>query len=429
MTVSDKDTALTINLFGLIHVPWKRDMMLKVMLYMAWAAMLTVFFQGVLNRLPFFSDYAEGLIVAAYVVAVLLSFPALINRFCLADYLFYAFNVFYLLSCYVFFPENSSFLDENALNCIFCVFTFYFIGRIIDIDRYFNAFLMLSTGCIVADILYYLVYAQRTRVMEEIMGDNNMYIAYQLMPHLAFVLWAMLEKFRIWKALVFVLGLVFLLSCGSRGAFVCIGFFGIVYFFFYMKFKGAVYVKLGIIGIVALLLSSYESLLLVLARSFTDLKLSTRILEKIVTGELGSDSYRSLLRDKLISVMDSGGHFWGLGAFGCRNYDIIYPHFLPLDFICTYGYFLGYVLLFLLILLIGMAFWLSRGTKRQIFIIYLFSIAFIKLLLSNTFLLEPYFYMLIGACAGEVIYWHPHLSQTDHDKERVDSTLIPVETA
>lgn len=76
--------------------------------------------------------------------------------------------------------------------------------------------------------------------MAEIAGDDNMFAAYQVLPHVMMMLWATLKSFRIWKAIVFVGGVLFLLSCGTRGPFACLLFFGIIYFLFYMRFKGAI---------------------------------------------------------------------------------------------------------------------------------------------------------------------------------------------
>lgn len=401
---------MIIKIANGVNISFKKDLMLNVTLCVIWASMLQVYMKGILNRIPVVGEYAVELLIVGGVLSVILSLPAMLNRFCLADYLFYGLNVFYLLSCYVFFPENQAYLDEEALTCIFCIFTCYFVGRLINIDKFFNIFLLLSVLCIIMDLYYFLFYAQQNKNMEEVASDDNMYAAYQLLPHVALLLWATLEKFRLWKVVVFTLGVLFLLSCGTRGPLVCLGFFGIIYFFFYMNFRGAIYVKLGIVISFFILAINFETILLSLARTFTDLKLSTRILEKVITGELGNDSHRSVLRDKLESVMSEGDHFWGLGAFGCRNYDIIYPHFLPLDFVCTFGYVLGYTLLVLLFTLICFAFWVSRGTKRQVFILLLFSISIIKLFLSNSFLLEPWFYMLIGVCVRELITYKRSVS-------------------
>ena len=62
-----------------------------------------------------------------------------------------------------------------------------------------------------------------------------------------------------------------------------------------------------------------------------------------------------------------------------------------------------YILLFLLTVLVVYALWLSRGSKRQVFIIFLISLGILKLFLSNTFLTEPFFFMLIGVCITEII--------------------------
>lgn len=384
----------------------EKDATLKILIYVVWASMLLAFLKGVILRVPVLCDYPEITLAVAVVIPVVIAIPALVNQFCLGDYLFYFLNVFYLLANFVFFPENTDYLNDNALNCIFCIFTYYFIGRIIEIDKLFETLVLLSAICIYLDLFYFLVYAPRFSNMAEVAGDDNMWGAYQLLPHVAMILWATLRKFRIWKAVTLLLGLLFLLSCGTRGPFVSLAFIGIIYFLFYMRFRGAIYVKIGIISAFFFVAFFLKDIIIFLAQTFTGLQLSTRILEKFVSGEIGHDSYRGVLRDKLYAVMENGDHFWGLGAFGCRNYDVLYPHYLPLDFICTYGYLIGYTLLFFLFAFVAWAFWITRGKMAQEFILYLFSVGVIKLFLSNSFILEPYFFMLIGFCSKEVLFWY-----------------------
>lgn len=386
-------------------------MALRILIYVVWASMLLTFLKGFILRVPVLSDYPEIVLAMAVIIPLMLAIPALINRFCLGDYLFYFLNIFYLLANFTLFPENTTYLADEALYCIFCVFTYYFIGRLIDIDKLFNAFVLLSTICIYLDLFYFLVYAPRFSNMADVAGEDNMWGAYQILPHVAMILWATLKKFSIWKAFTLLLGLLFLLSCGTRGPFVPLAFIGVIYFLFYMKFKGALYVKIGIISAFILVISFLKDVILFLAETFTGLQLSTRILEKFISGEIGHDSYRGALRDKLYAVLENGDHFWGLGAFGCRNYDILYPHYLPLDFICTYGYLIGYILLSLLFAFVAWAFWITRGKRAQEFILYLFSIGIIKLFLSSSFILEPYFFMLIGFCSKEILFWYFNVKQ------------------
>ncbi len=394
---------LRVNICPGLYVSYNKESILKYTLFFTWAYILLKYARAVFNRIPTLSDNIDACIAVVVSIPILLSLPAWINRFSIGDYLFYFINVFYLVACYAFFPENTAFLNEEIFYSVFCVFPFYFFGRLFSFHDFFDKLVYLSTICILLELFYFLVYAQQNKTVSEMANDDNMWAAYQIMPHVALVMWSMLQRFRIWKALIFVAGCLFLLSCGTRGTFVCMGFFGVIYFFFYMRFKGAIYVKAGIILAIALTILTLESTLYYVVTTFTRLNLSTRIIEKLLLGDLGNDSHRSMLRDRLIQILDDGDYFWGFGAFGCRNFDIIYPHLLPLDFVCTFGYLLGSMLFAALCYLIIKAMWVTRGTKEQISIVFLFSLSIIKLLMSNTFLSEPYFYIFIGACCKALL--------------------------
>lgn len=395
-----------------IHFTFTRETLLTLLLCVVWSSMLFTYARGIINRFPVIGDNPDIILVAMVVIPTLLALPSLLNKFCLADYLFYLLLVFYYGVNYVFYPDNVQWLDENALTCIFCIYPYYFIGRVLDIDKMYNKLVLLSAVCIYMDLFYFLVYAPEQKNMEEVAGYDNMFAGYQVLPHVAMMLWATFRKFRIWKAVTCFLGTMFILSCGTRGPLVCLGLFGIIYFFFYMNFKGAAYVKGCIIALAALVIINLRDIVIYLAYTFTGLNLSTRILEKFIMGDLSNDTLRGALRDILYRALENGDYFWGMGLFGCRKYDIVYPHYLPLDFICTYGYAVGYLLLFLLFALFGWALWVTRGTIRQQFILFLFSISIVKLMVTNTFTLEPLFYMLIGTCATEIVNWNRALPST-----------------
>mgnify|MGYP007012485644 CR=1 FL=1 len=397
---------MRLSIANRINISFGWETWLTLLLCTVWASMMWVYADGVFNRLPVINLFSDWMTASLFVLPALLSLPAMMRRLCLIDYLFYFVNVLIYMGCYVFFPKNTPYLNEYAFTSLACVYTYYFIGRVMDIDRLFTLFTYLSAICILADLFFYLVYMPGHKNMATEANEDNMYAAYQALPHVAFMLWATAERFRIWKLAMGFLGVLFLLSCGTRGPLVCIAFFGIIYFFFYMNFKGAVYIKSLLVAAGIILLANLRSIAIYLAQTFTGLNLSTRIMEKIVMGDLGNDSQRGALRERVYEVLANGDHFWGLGLFGCRNYGVIYPHFLPLDFFCTYGYFMGSILLALLVLLIVGALWLSRGKKAQQFIVFLFSVSVIKLLMSNSFIIEPYFFFLVGFCAREVLLWN-----------------------
>lgn len=395
---------MRLSIANRINISFGWETWLTLLLCTVWASMMWVYADGVFNRLPVINLFSDWMTASLFVLPALLSLPAMMRRLCLIDYLFYFVNVLIYMGCYVFFPKNTPYLNEYAFTSLACVYTYYFIGRVLDIDRLFTLFTYLSAICILTDLFFYLVYMPGHKNMATEANEENMYAAYQVLPHVAFMFWATLRKFQLWKCAMTFFGVLFLLSCGTRGTLVCLGFFAIFYFFFFMNFKGAIFVK-GIIVALGLCVAIFiREIAIYLAQTFLNLNLSTRIIEKLITGDLGNDSYRGVLREKVYNILDNNGNFFGLGVFGLRIHGINYPHFLPLDFFCTYGYVVGWVLLLLLSLLVGWAFWVSRGRTAQVFILLLFSISIIKLMMSNTFLLEPYFYLLIGCSAREVLH-------------------------
>ena len=378
--------------------------MLTVLVCLVWASPLVGYSKGIINRLPLLGNYPEQTMAAFYVIPMLLALPALVKRFCLADYLFFFACVFYYLWNFVAYPENTFFLSENAYLCLGSVFPCYFIGRLVDIEKYYKLFLYLSVACILMDLFYFLVYAPANKDMAVVAGDDNMHRAYLSLPHVTMLLWATLREFRLWKLVMTILGVLFLLSCGTRGPLVCLGFFGFIYFLFFMNFRGAIYVKSAIVTLVVLIVAFIREIALFLAQTFLNLNLSTRIMEKIVFGDLGNDTYRGDLREILYGVLERGDYFFGIGLFGSGNYGIVYPHFLPLDFFCTWGYAVGSLLLLALALLVTIAFCWARGTIVRTFILLLFSVSIIKLMFSSSFVFSPHFFMLIGMCVSEVLF-------------------------
>ena len=78
---------------------------------------------------------------------------------------------------------------------------------------------------------------------------------------------------------------------------------------------------------------------------FTGLNLSTRILDKFISGELGNDSGRSSIKIVFYKILDNSDSITGIGYFGSQRFGYIYPHDIILDFQLSYGYVLGDILL------------------------------------------------------------------------------------
>lgn len=165
-----------------------------------------------------------------------------------------------------------------------------------------------------------------------------------------------------------------------------------------MNFKFAVLIKGIILSIAGIMLLFLHEIISYIAFMFTGLNLSTRILDKFISGELGNDSGRSSIKIVFYKILDNSNSITGIGYFGSQRFGYIYPHDIILDFQLSYGYILGDILLASICCLCVLAIYYSKTKHERGMIIMMFSFTIIKLFLSSTFLTEMFFYALIGYC-------------------------------
>ncbi len=379
-----------------------REVAVNVLVCVVWASLMLGYMRGIINRLPVLGEYTDQVEVMTVVLPLLAALPILVNRFALYDYLFVFMYLFYYGFTYAVHPENGEFLNKFAYESLCLALPGYFIGRLIDIRRFFHTFVLISAVCVVTNALYYTVYVQNAKNITEMMSDDNMETAYNVLPHVLMLAWCSLRRFNIFATVLAVVGTVFLSSCGTRGPLFCVILFFCVYFVFYMNFKYSYLVKAVLLVVFATLLTFMVEITKYLVFLFTDMHLSTRVFEKFLSGEMGHDSGRGWLRDIVYRNMDVHGDFFGLGLMGTKVYGVIYPHNLILDFFSSYGYVLGGALLLLFFGIVALAIWKSRGTPNQVFVILLAMLGVVKLLLSQTFTVEIFFFMLLGFCVSQI---------------------------
>lgn len=391
-----------------------REVMVNVLVCIVWASMLLMFVRAVANRVPGLNndiDLVEELFVA---IPVILSLPVLWKRFTLADYIFYISWVLLFALNFFVYPNNEDALLKWAFPCLCVAIPYYFIGRFLDINKYWMVFVLLSGVCILMDILYYIAFVQSMKSAKDaaaILTEDNMYASYQLLPHVVMMFWATMRKFNVLTLILGILGFLLILSFGSRGPMACLGFFCVLYFFCFMNFKHSAYVKVGIVGFCVLALPFLVEITIAIKRIFEDFGLSTRIVDRILRGGLTHDTGRSGLRDKLYNILDNSDNIFGFGLFGSQRYGIIYAHNLFCDVFFTFGYYIGSLFLIVVSVIIALGVIAARGVERQ-FMLFLFSISMIKLMLSSTFVADPYFFLLIGYCIyvkGKKINGYAHL--------------------
>ena len=379
-----------------------REVMLNLLVCIVWASSMLGYMRGIINHIPVLGDYTDQVEVMIVVLPLVLSLPILVGRLALFDYVFLAFYLMYYVLTYITHPENEIFLNKFAFECLCLALPGYIVGRLVEIDKYYNTFALLSAICVLVNVAYFAVYAQSAKNMSEVAGDDNMNAAYMALPHVVMMAWVAMRRFNIVAIVLTFMGMAFLLSCGTRGPLFCAGTFCILYFVFFMNFRYAMAIKCAVCVIMLVSILFFHEIMSFIAYWFTDMQLSTRIIEKVLSGDIGGDSGRGWLRGLVWRNVYVHGDFFGLGMLGSKVYGVIYPHQVMLDFISTFGYVLGTLLLLALFLLIGWSLWLTRGTDNQKFLLLLVTVGLLKLFLSSSFVFELFFFILVGYCVRQI---------------------------
>lgn len=125
-----------------------KDVFLNVFVLIIWGNMLLGYMRGIVNHIPVLGDYTDAVIVLTIVIPLILALPALLSRFRVFDYFFFLVMVTAYLMNYAIHPENQEYLNENIFKCLCVATPLYFVGRILDIEKYFRAMTLVSIMCI-----------------------------------------------------------------------------------------------------------------------------------------------------------------------------------------------------------------------------------------------------------------------------------------
>lgn len=157
--------------------------------------------------------------------------------------------------------------------------------------------------------------------------------------------------------------------------------------------------KINPIYIVLIFLSP---ILFELLQSFVDIS-SSRTMKLFVSGEIGYDSSRLLIYESLIQSLTDNP--MGIGMRGDRvmleylnmgESNVAYSHNIFLEILLTYGMVIGMIIIiYIMYLFIWKLMFKQMDIKIKGFLLSFFTVSFLQLLTSRTFLTETNLYILI----------------------------------
>ena len=384
-----------------------REVFFNLLILLMWGHLLLTYFRGFIGMVPFIGDYQMESQIVLVVCIFLAALPSVINRMAVIDWLFLASCLcIYLLNLGIF-HNNYDFLVEKMFPTLCIVVPYFIMGRQLDIKKYLSPMMFISTLCIAISAFYFLIYMRNpAKMAERYAGEYYMEQSYILLPHVMFLFWQTIKDFKLWKLVISILGLFLIIAYGTRGPLACLGVFCIIYFFFYANFRFAIWIKGGIIATVALLSVFTQQILLFLQETLSSVDMSTRIIDRMLTGGLTHSTGRDYIKVKLYDLLETRDSFWGFGLFSCEHFTFHYPHDYILDFFYTFGYTIGGILMLIVVYIVCKAHIVSIQRIEKEFILLLTCGTILKMFFSSTFIREEFYFVLIGFCVSILIGNH-----------------------
>lgn len=209
-------------------------------------------------------------------------------------------------------------------------------------------------------------------------------------------------------AVVAAAGCFYILMLGTRGAaLICIIFIALLMAAGKTS-KWAITRILLIFGGIGAFISSplYLKSITWMYNKATNLGLSVRIFDKLLSGTAANINSRDVIQAKLLDAI--GVHlFDGYGLCGDRVIAGSYAHNIVLELWVEFGLLIG-TMIFLLIAMTLLRGYLSAKTiECKGLIISLIFACFFKLFLSGSYLDEKFLFLLLGLCVAEIRRAHP----------------------
>lgn len=363
---------------------------------MLWGLLLMDYIAAVIRRVVRV-DTTTYIVVPLIIIALVGALPAIIKRLKVTDYLFYMLCICIYLMQFSLYPENAIPLDKFVLQCCLTVFPFYLFGKMVDIPKMLNAFYYVSVATIGISVFYFLIYRRGSSTLSA--DDYNMAAAYDLLPHVLLVTWMAIRRFTPVRIGIAFVGIMLLLTFGTRGPLLCLGVPVIIYILFRYKGKHAKAIRISFVALLAALVMLIIPLANYLQDIFTQLDVSTRILEKVLNNDIGNDSGRGELIRQLNRHLLSEHRFFGYGLFGSYRFIGGYPHNIFYELIFSFGFAAGGLLIAAMLWHFIRGYRLASSDVLKDFILIFTLMELTHLCLSYTFLTEQMFFLLLGLCA------------------------------
>ncbi len=359
--------------------------------------------EEVIERLPFVSRFAPFFIPVLFMSLLALSLPYIVRQLRKVDILFVLSVVLVVVMTLLIYPDSKEYISPQLWRIFGMAVPLYFVGVIYDNEETKKDLFWCSLIGVLVAFLYQLYSLASGRVLE----SDNMNASYNVLPSVMYlVYWAIINNgMKNWLIAFAASALPFIF--GTRGPIIAVAVFcaiGLIYRFSKIKNIAVKIVLILIVGIAAVYISTGNRILEwaeILSKRFGEIGFSTRIFDFLIEEQLAESVGRENLSDAVWKAIKQNA-ISGYGFMGDRAIISPYVHNIVLEYWCSYGVFAGSVAVVLTAVMPLKAMSRSKGTDAFWLIMMFTCMVFIKLMLSGSYVYEPYFYLLIGLCVGSL---------------------------
>lgn len=372
----------------------------RILLALLWTQHTAmIFVRAIVQRLPVVNIFADYVVPAAIVLALLVSIPWFIKNIRGVDVLFYLGFVVLFIMTMLLFKDNVEVLEEQWWQILISAVPFYFVGLAYSHTACSRDLFYCSVVGVISVFIYQLFKIRNGAVLEE----DNMYVAYNLLPSVMYLLYYASVKLRKKYWIIAICSAFTMFIYGTRGPILCIIVYAAIYLLHRISKtsnKRKILFILAALAALAFVLI-YDDLFIKLSyfisNIFERFGFSTRIFDFYVSGDVAVSRGRDYLTNQVVEAI-SKNLIIGYGFTGDQYLLGVYCHNLVLELWCHFGVILGSLILLALAGLSIVALVKSRRNKKIFFFaVMLISMVIVKLMISNSYTIEPYFYFMIGS--------------------------------
>ena len=370
---------------------------LRFLITIIWIqTILLDYFRAVIIRIPFANNFTDAIIVSIYIIPLLFSLKRIGRNIKPADY------IAYLLIALLYILDGI--LNENKVDVLnqyrhlFLIqsLPLFFIGLNLEIEEIKDRLYWLSIISIYALAFYKMALGGGVS-LSQYTWSEDMSSSYKMLPHLLLVILYAIKKPSVINIITLVFGTMFTFSLGTRAPLLIIFIFAIMYTLLFKNWKHPIESRFlfGTVGV--LIVFFFEELIELLHRITQSWGMSIRLYTYLLRG----DFLQTNSRNNIIGIVLQGikqRPLTGYGFAGDRLFGIIYSHNIALELWSSFGLIVGTCILAWICLTLFKGITSGKSDFEKGFVLLLICATFVKLLISGTYLNEPFLYLLLGYC-------------------------------